>query len=45
MMRAWGRIASLIETAKMNGLEPFAYLPATFERQRHPQSRLDELLP
>ena len=29
--RAWGRIASLIETAKMNGVEPFAYLKATLE--------------
>ena len=26
--RAWGRIASLIETAKMNGVEPFAYANA-----------------
>ncbi len=29
--RAWGRIASLIETAKINGAEPFAYLKATLE--------------
>ncbi|MEO0995282.1 MAG: IS66 family transposase, partial [Pseudomonadota bacterium] len=27
--RAWGRIASLIETAKINGVEPFVYLKAT----------------
>ncbi len=26
--RAWGRIASLIETAKMDGVEPFAYIKA-----------------
>ncbi len=26
---AWGRIASLIETCKINGVEPFAYLKAT----------------
>jgi hypothetical protein len=26
---AWGRIASLIETAKINGVEHFAYLKAT----------------
>ena len=26
---AWGRIASLIETCKINGIEPFAYLKAT----------------
>ena len=45
--RNWGRIASLIETAKMNGVEPFAYLAATLEAlaNGHPQSRLDELLP
>ena len=24
--KAWGRIASLIETAKVNDIEPFAYL-------------------
>ena len=45
--RAWGRIASLIETAKINGIEPFAYLKATLEAlaNGHPNSRLDELLP
>ena len=29
--RAWGRIASLIETCKINGVEPFAYLKSTRE--------------
>ena len=45
--RAWGRIASLIETAKINGVEPFAYLKATLEAlaNGHPQSKLDALLP
>ena len=45
--RAWGRIASLIETAKINGIEPFAYLAATLKAiaNGHPQSRIDELLP
>ena len=45
--RAWGRIASLIETAKINGVEPFAYLKATLEAiaAGHPQSRIDDLLP
>ncbi|NCM96863.1 MAG: IS66 family transposase, partial [Rhodobacterales bacterium] len=45
--KAWGRIASLIETAKINGIEPFAYLKATLEAiaRGHPQSRIDELLP
>ena len=45
--RNWGRIASLIETAKMNGIEPAAYLTATLEAiaRGHPNSRLHELLP
>ena len=44
---AWGRIASLIETAKMNGVEPYAYLKATLEAiaAGHPAARIDELLP
>ena len=29
--RTWGRIASLIETCKLNAVEPFAYLKATLE--------------
>jgi transposase len=45
--KAWGRIASLIETAKINGVEPFAYLKSTLEAiaAGHPQQRIDELLP
>ena len=45
--RNWGRIASLIETAKMNGVDPAAYLTAILEAiaRGHPKSRLDELLP
>jgi len=45
--KAWGRIASLIETAKINGVEPFAYLKSTLEAiaAGHPQHRIDELLP
>lgn len=44
---AWGRIASLIETCKINGIEPFAYLKATLAAiaSGHPQSRIDDLLP
>lgn len=42
---AWGRITSLIETCKINGVEPFAYLKATLIANGHPQSRLDDLLP
>ena len=45
--RAWGRIASLIETRKMNGVEPYAGLKDTPEKiaASHPNSRIDELLP
>jgi hypothetical protein len=45
--KAWGRIASLIETAKINNVEPFAYLKATLEAiaAGHPQQRINELLP
>ena len=44
---AWGRIASLIETAKMNGVDLYAYLKATLEAiaAGHAVSRIDELLP
>ena len=44
---AWGRIASLIETAKLNGVEPYAWLKATLEAiaTGHPNSRVHELLP
>ena len=45
--KAWGRIASLIETCKINGVEPFAYLNATLEAiaAGHPKNRIDDLLP
>lgn len=45
--KAWGRIASLIETAKLNSVDPFDYLKTTLERiaQGHPNDRLKELLP
>lgn len=44
---AWGRIASLIETCKINGIEPFAYLKATLTAiaSGHPQSQIEDLLP
>ena len=43
----WGRIASLIETCKMNGIEPFAYLKATLKAiaSGHPADQIDELMP
>jgi transposase len=43
----WAVIASLIETCKLVGVEPRAYLADVISRivTGHPQSRLDELLP
>ncbi len=45
--RSWARIASLIANAKINSVEPFAYLKATLEgvAAGHPQARIDDLLP
>ncbi len=45
--RSWAIVASLIESAKLNGVEPFAYLKDVLLRlvAGHPISRLDELLP
>ncbi|MCR8827814.1 transposase domain-containing protein [Photobacterium sp. TY 1-4] len=44
--KAWGRVASLIETAKIKNGEPFAYLKASLDAiaAGHPQQRIDELL-
>ena len=44
---AWGRIASLTQTARLNGVEPFAWLKATLEAiaTGHPNDRIDDLLP
>ena len=45
--RTWAIIASLIQTAKINGVEPFAYLRDVLTRlvAGHPANRIDELLP
>jgi hypothetical protein len=45
--RNWGRIASLIETCKLNNVEPYAYLKATLDAiaNGHPAARIDELMP
>lgn len=45
--RNWGVIASLIETAKLNELDPQAYLTATLTAlvNGHKQSKIEELLP
>jgi len=39
--------ASLVETARMNGIEPFAWLKATLEAiaAGHPNNRIDDLMP
>ena len=43
----WAIVASLIETCKLTGVEPHAYLTDVITRivEGHPNSRLDELLP
>ena len=43
----WAVIASLIETAKLNGVEPYTYLKDILERMTsgHPMSRINDLLP
>jgi transposase len=43
----WATLCSLIETAKMNDVEPYAYLRDVLERMvdGHLVNRLDELLP
>jgi hypothetical protein len=43
----WATICSLIATAKLNDVEPFAYLRDVLQRlsDGHPMSRLDDLLP
>lgn len=43
----WAKIASLIETCKLNKVEPYAYLKATLEAiaAGHPAARINELMP
>jgi hypothetical protein len=43
----WATVCALITTAKLNNVEPFAYLRDILERMTdgHPMSRLDDLLP
>ena len=43
----WATIASLVETAKLNGVDPYAYLADVVARivAGHPQHQIDELLP
>ncbi|ASY66550.1 Mobile element protein (plasmid) [Sinorhizobium sojae CCBAU 05684] len=44
---SWATIASLVETCKLNAVDPQAYLTATLTAivKGHKQSRIDELLP
>ena len=43
----WATVCSLIATAKLNDVEPYAYLRDVLERmvEGYPMSRLDDLLP
>ena len=43
----WGVIASLIETCKLNAVDPQAYLEDVLSRllNRHPASQIDQLMP
>lgn len=43
----WATIASLIETAKLNAVEPMAYLTDIITRvvNGHPNVRIDDLMP
>jgi transposase len=43
----WATVSSLINTAKLNNVEPFGYLKDVLQRMTdgHPISRLDQLLP
>lgn len=45
--KAWGVLASLIETCKLNGVEPHAYITDVLTKIVHgwPTNRLDDLLP
>ena len=43
----WAAIASLIETCKLTGVDPYVYLTDVMSKivNNHPNSRIDELLP
>ena len=43
----WAAVASLLETAKLNGVEPYTYLKDVLERMTngHPMRQIDDLLP
>ena len=43
----WAIVCTLVETAKLNGVEPYGYLVDVLQRMvdGHPVNRLDQLLP
>jgi len=45
--RTWARIASIIETCKLNSVNPYAYIRDTLTAiaNGHPANRIDELMP
>ena len=45
--RTWATIATLLQTAKMDDVDPLAWLAQTLERiaNRRPISQIDELMP
>jgi len=45
--KRWAIVGSLVETAKLNGIEPFAWLQDVLTRmvEGHPAQQLDALLP
>jgi len=45
--RRWAVVGSLVETAKLNGVEPYAWLRDVLSKivEGHQQQRLDKLLP
>jgi len=45
--KRWATLASLIETCKLNNVEPYAWLSDVLERMAHghPATQLDSLLP
>lgn len=45
--RSWALIASLVETCKLNDVDPYAYLADTLTRivNGHRASKIDDLLP
>ena len=45
--KRWATVCSLVETAKLNQIEPYAYIADVLQRMvdGHPATRLDDLLP